>query len=575
MTVKTTYKLQNASNLSNNVLSNDGFSFDMASNASGSVQFSYVGSNSQASGTIYDSTGATVAGPFPITPGGISFDPAVSALADGSFVTALSHRDAGATYDTIDIQRTSSAGAAEGTFTVDSFNGNQFDADVAGLQNGNVVVSWTRDNGGGNLDTEYEIFQADGTKVLSGAVDSSTALATSGSSVASLTNGGFVVAYSESAVGGSAKSLAFQLYNASGAATGSAVVADATGTTNDEVKAVGLADGGFAVVYRDNGYSGSDTDITMRIYNADGSQRGNSIEVNFAQKNSDTANDQLIPSVTQLSNGLIAVTWDSYNGTNYDIEARLFSASGRPMTGITKLGQSDAYNSTALAAQLLGTFTIGWTDLNDSTMHGEVHGGQVNLVRILTGDNTSEVISGNNGIDRVFAKGGNDKIYLNGGNDKANGGDGNDVIRGGDGNDRIVGGAGNDVITGDTGNDVLSGGLGRDTLYGGAGNDTFVFNHAATPANLQTVKDFTVGQDSFLLESKLFGNILGSSVSASEFTTGTHATTASQHLIYNSSTGALYFDADGSGSKAQSQIAQLGTNLNLSSHDFKVGHFTF
>jgi len=41
-------------------------------------------------------------------------------------------------------------------------------------------------------------------------------------------------------------------------------------------------------------------------------------------------------------------------------------------------------------------------------------------------------------------------------------------------------------------------------------------------------------------------------------------------LIYNSDTGALFYDADGSGAGAATQIALLGVHLSLTNVDFVV-----
>ena len=46
---------------------------------------------------------------------------------------------------------------------------------------------------------------------------------------------------------------------------------------------------------------------------------------------------------------------------------------------------------------------------------------------------------------------------------------------------------------------------------------------------------------------------------------------ATDRIIYNSTTGALSWDADGSGANFQAvQFAQLNPNLNLTNQDFRV-----
>ena len=48
---------------------------------------------------------------------------------------------------------------------------------------------------------------------------------------------------------------------------------------------------------------------------------------------------------------------------------------------------------------------------------------------------------------------------------------------------------------------------------------------------------------------------------------GTKATTADHHIVYNSTSGALYYDADGVGGAAQIQIATLSNHALISAGD--------
>jgi len=107
------------------------------------------------------------------------------------------------------------------------------------------------------------------------------------------------------------------------------------------------------------------------------------------------------------------------------------------------------------------------------------------------------------------------------------------------------------------------GGKGADTLTGGAGADTFVFDVLETAANRDTIKDSQSGTDQIAIDHSVFGAFAGQvlgAFSAADIAFGTAATTTSQHLIYNAATGALFYDADGSGSTAQIQIAVLSTS---------------
>lgn len=155
-------------------------------------------------------------------------------------------------------------------------------------------------------------------------------------------------------------------------------------------------------------------------------------------------------------------------------------------------------------------------------------------------------------------------------------GTGDDKAWGSDATDSIFGGDGNDVIRGRLDNDTLDGGSGKDKLIGGDGDDVFRFTSPLAAANLDTIADFTHGEDHIQLDA-LYFSALGASVGKGEFVaqaSGHSATKASHHLIYDKAKGTLWYDADGLGGVAAVKFAQLGTAAdhptNLSFKDFAI-----
>ena len=137
----------------------------------------------------------------------------------------------------------------------------------------------------------------------------------------------------------------------------------------------------------------------------------------------------------------------------------------------------------------------------------------------------------------------------------------------------IVGNAGNNRLVGSSGNDILKGGVGNDTLTGGKGKDLFVFNtHFNDKNNVDLITDFTSGKDHLQLSKAVFAGLNttagmshGAILKDVEFVsspTATHGTTSNSHLIYNSTSGVLYYDADGSGGGAAVEVAILGTAIH-------------
>jgi Ca2+-binding RTX toxin-like protein len=154
------------------------------------------------------------------------------------------------------------------------------------------------------------------------------------------------------------------------------------------------------------------------------------------------------------------------------------------------------------------------------------------------------------------------------------------AITGHAGADQLKGLAGDDVLTGGSGNDRLSGGLGRDVLTGDTGKDVFVFDTAVAKkknANIDTIKSFSVKDDGIWLDNAIF-TALGRKGSLTKpaklkkdaFYQGSKAHDGDDRIVYNKKTGALSYDADGSGSKAAIKIATLSKNLKLTEKDFFV-----
>jgi Ca2+-binding RTX toxin-like protein len=137
----------------------------------------------------------------------------------------------------------------------------------------------------------------------------------------------------------------------------------------------------------------------------------------------------------------------------------------------------------------------------------------------------------------------------------------------------LVGNYANNTLLGGNGNDVLAGGLGSDTLTGGLGQDTFAFNTAISAANIDTVTDFSVPDDTIRLQKAIFTTLTTPGVLATEafkILGNGGVEDSTDHILYNTATGALSYDTDGSGAGAAIQIAILGKGLAMTHADFIV-----
>ena len=189
--------------------------------------------------------------------------------------------------------------------------------------------------------------------------------------------------------------------------------------------------------------------------------------------------------------------------------------------------------------------------------------------------------------DAVHVKGSVENLTLGGtaaingiGNGLANaiiGNGANNVLNGLGGADTMAGGAGNDILAGGAGTDVLNGGLGNDVLAGWQDADAFVFSTALNATNnVDRISDFDATQDIIKLENTgtgLFNTLAVGVLDGTAFYSAAGATSAADatdRIIYNTTTGDLYYNADGIGGVAAIKFATLTTHPAISAADFLI-----
>ena len=127
------------------------------------------------------------------------------------------------------------------------------------------------------------------------------------------------------------------------------------------------------------------------------------------------------------------------------------------------------------------------------------------------------------------------------------------------------------LVAGNNAANTIDGRGGNDTLVGLGGNDVFAFTTALDgTTNVDTVRDFRSGSDKVGLASDVFASVTGGGIQAGEFTIGTAAADTDDRLVYDQSTGRLFYDADGNGAGAAVLFAQLGAGTVLAASDFVV-----
>jgi Ca2+-binding RTX toxin-like protein len=144
-----------------------------------------------------------------------------------------------------------------------------------------------------------------------------------------------------------------------------------------------------------------------------------------------------------------------------------------------------------------------------------------------------------------------------------------DTIDGQGGADLIGGGAGDDTIYGGLGNDHVNGGPGHDILTGGPGSDLFAFKQFK-PGDSDRITDFHEGLDMIGIDGVYLKAFRTGEFSNDEFVNGTEAHHRYEHLIYDQSTGSLFYDPDGSGSHEKHLLATFDGHPTITADDFLI-----
>jgi Ca2+-binding RTX toxin-like protein len=324
--------------------------------------------------------------------------------------------------------------------------------------------------------------------------------------------------------------------------------------------------------------------------------------------------------------GAINLTGNDWNNTIVGNEAANGINGGNGNDVLHGAGGNDVINAGAgndvleggTGADILsggdGIDALNGGDDNDTLSGGEgadnLNGGNGN--DSLDGGNGDDVMQGGGGADVMNGGAGNDTYYIDDVNDQVVDGAGvdtvylgvsydvsrlgtienitgigavditltgnafNNVLTGNDGANILIGGAGNDVLYGGAGNDRIHGQEGNDILAGGAGRDLFVFDKAPHKSrNLDKITDYNVRDDSIYVENKYFKVGSGSlnkpkKMESKYFFKGTKAHDRDDRLIYDQKKGVLYYDPDGTGSKAQIKVATFDKKPALNINEFFV-----
>ena len=252
----------------------------------------------------------------------------------------------------------------------------------------------------------------------------------------------------------------------------------------------------------------------------------------------------------------------------------------------TRDGGTDLINSSV-------NYSLGGRQVEELTLTGsaDIHGIGNSLDNVFTGNAGDNILSGGRGADTISGGAGDDVYIVDNIGDVVNesSGGGTDLVRSLvsfslDGkqveNLTLAGsadidGTGNTFdnrIVGNGGNNVLNGGGGEDLLTGSGGSDVFEFTSSLVAGNISTITDFSAA-DAIRLSSATFNTIVGTgALSADQFVANASGTAedANDRIIFETDTGKLFFDSNGSAAGGATQFAKVSSDLELTASSFSI-----
>lgn len=581
--------------------------------------WSTSGSNTEVYQQVFSPTGTTVSSTAQVNTftAGNQTDARVEALKGGGWVvtwtSTLQDGDDRGTYQQAYAANGAKAGGE--TLVNSTIAGPQYASQVTTLDGGGWVVIWQAGELLNKTPLYQQAFDANGNKIGGETQITGPGTVIPQHQIVALVGGGWVVVWNGADVSGTG--IMLQVFAANGSKIGGVQTVNTTTNGNqaldaaigsDHSKIAALPSGGFVVTWVSVDQDGSGYGVYQKIF---------SIGSGAAPTNI-TGTLKIDEGKSGTVGTLVAVDPDSSSGFTWRL---MDDAGGRFKINATT-GKVTVAAPTLLDYEQATKHSI-IVQVTDSDGNS-----YTKKLTVSVGDVASENLTGTKGADILF--GGSKKDIFNGsdGDDFIRGGGGKDILDGGKGVDtadysdktaavevklngatkvavkvggvtedsianfenvlggsagdkltgdalanRLEGNGGKDILLGGKGNDVLAGGLGNDTLTGGSGKDYFVFATKLGTSNIDTITDFVAKDDTIQLDDAIF-KALGATgtLAKSAFVANLSGVSekASDRIIYETDTGKLFYDADGTGSIKAIQFAVLTTKPTLTHLDFEI-----
>ena len=306
--------------------------------------------------------------------------PSITSLVGGGYVLAWEEQG-----QIISGQIFDASGGKQGdAFQVNSDGQNISHASIAALTDGGFVITWSSYTADSNWEIAARRYDLDGQASEIFGVNTNDYGAQVAPVVASLSDGGFVIAWQDNSIDQSDYGIAARQFDSTNLGGEVFRVNQQHQGYQGNVAIAGISDGGFVVTWQSNGNVDKDSSgstIIGQRFDSGGSAIGDSTPFNESefQINSHTDNDQTMPSVTGLASGGFVATWQSYSqdGSQWGIFGQVYDASGDRLGEEFKVHTyaPDYQSNSAVSALPGGGFVVAW-EAND---HPDGSGGNTEI----------------------------------------------------------------------------------------------------------------------------------------------------------------------------------------------------